>query len=164
MWFKKKRKPAKKIFENGKPRRRKLEEMDFSDLVGILDKEFSFWVRACHANEDGTAVACYTCRRYYPINQIDAGHYMSRKYYGTRWDPRNVKPQCQSENRFDDGVKDIFKERLIQEYGEQEVEKLRAYALYYGQAHPPREELIEQIKKYRAINAGIRKRMRGLML
>ena len=163
VWYRKAKKTKRKVNAGGKAVRRKLEEMDFNELVSILDKEFSYWVRASHSNEDGTAVACYTCGKYYPINKIDAGHFISRSNYGLRWDPRNVKPQCQSENRFQSGVWNKFEARLIEEYGKDEIEKMKEYAKFYGKARQPREWILEQIAHYRKINAEYRKRKRGLV-
>ncbi len=163
MWYRRAKKTKRKTDAEGKTVRRKLEEMDFSDLVEILDKEFSYWVRACHCNEDGNAVACYTCRKFYPFEEIDAGHFISRSNYGLRWDPRNVKPQCQSENRFQNGVHEKFRARLVEQYGRDEVEKMENFAAFYGKVRPPKEWLLEEIKKYRKSNAVFRERRRGLM-
>jgi hypothetical protein len=163
VWYRKAKKTKRKVNAEGKTVRRKLEEMDFNELVEILDKEFSYWVRASHSNEDGTAVACYTCGHYHPINDIDAGHFISRSNYGLRWDPRNVKPQCKSENRFKNGVHDVFRARLVEQYGKEEVEKMEAYAAFYGKVRPPKEWLLEEIKSYRKRNAIFRERKRGLM-
>lgn len=148
---------------DGKTKRRSLEDLGYSELVDKLDQEFSFWVRSRYCNDDGTAVRCYCCGKYYPIGQIDAGHYISRRYYGLRWDPMNVKPQCRSENRFQNGNPLVFRQRLVEEYGAKEVETMEQFAQVYGTVRPPREWLIEQIRKYRYLNGLFRKRKGGLI-
>lgn len=163
MWYRKAKKAKRKVDAAGTTIRRKLEEFEYSELVEKLDHEFSIWVRWQNANEDGTAVACFTCGKYYPINDIDAGHFISRRNYGLRWDPRNVKPQCKSENRFGNGVHDIFRRRLVELYGRDEVESMENFASFWGNARHPREWLLEQIKHYRKVNAEYRKRKNNLI-
>ncbi|MEN8834729.1 MAG: recombination protein NinG, partial [Polaribacter sp.] len=48
---------------------------------------------------------CVTCGKvgHWKTGGIQAGHFMSRKHYSTRWDERNVKPQCVGCNVFKSG-------------------------------------------------------------
>ena len=82
-----------------------------SKLIKKLDAIFSRWVRL--SNSVNEICTCVTCGKESHWKDIQAGHFISRKHYSTRWDERNVKPQCVGCN--------VFK------YGEQ-----YKYSLYLG--------------------------------
>ena len=46
---------------------------------------------------------CVTCNKQFHWKNIQAGHFMSRKHYSTRWNENNVKPQCVGCNMFKSG-------------------------------------------------------------
>ena len=60
-----------------------------------LDTIFSKYIRLKDANALGF-VDCYTCgiTKQWQKDGMQAGHFMSRKHTITRYDERNVKPQC----------------------------------------------------------------------
>ena len=62
-------------------------------LVAKLDSVFSRYIRMRVCDESGYA-ECFTCnvRRHY--REVDAGHFITRSKYATRWDPINVQFQC----------------------------------------------------------------------
>ena len=66
-----------------------------SKLVKNLDVVFSQYVRLSNADSRGFCT-CVTCGKqgHWKTGGIQAGHFISRKHYSTRWDERNVKPQC----------------------------------------------------------------------
>ena len=68
-----------------KPTRRK--------LIQKLDTVFSRWVRLSNTDNRGYC-KCVTCNKQFHWKNIQAGHFMSRKHYSTRWDEKNVFPQC----------------------------------------------------------------------
>lgn len=82
-----------------------------SKLIKKLDTIFSRWVRL--SNSVNEICTCVTCGKESHWKDIQAGHFISRKHYSTRWDERNVLPQCVGCN--------VFK------YGEQ-----YKYSLYLG--------------------------------
>lgn len=61
---------------------------------------------------------CVTCNRKYPINKIQAGHFMSRKHYSTRWDEDNVFPQCYGCNVMQQGQQYLFSKFIDEKFGE----------------------------------------------
>lgn len=67
-----------------------------------LDSLFSLYIRHKYADENGI-VECYTCGKKLPIKRIHNGHFMSRGYLATRFDERNVRPQCPGCNLFGGG-------------------------------------------------------------
>jgi len=64
-----------------------------SKLVKKLDTVFSQYIRLSNADKSGYCI-CVTCDKKFFWKEIQAGHFISRKHYSTRWDERNVKPQC----------------------------------------------------------------------
>jgi hypothetical protein len=91
-------------------------------LIAKLDKVFSEWVR--YSNAPNGYCTCCTCKALHPPEDMDAGHYISRETKATRWDERNVHPQCRSCNRFKEGKKDEYALFLIKKYGEGILEEL----------------------------------------
>ena len=63
-----------------------------SKLVKKLDSIFSKYIRLKHSKNG--VCSCFTCGRKYEVKKIQAGHFMSRRHYSTRWDEDNVRPQC----------------------------------------------------------------------
>ena len=74
-----------------------------SKLVKKLDNIFSQYIRL--SNSKNGNCTCVTCGKvgHWKSGGIQAGHFMSRKHYSTRFDERNVKPQCVACNMFKAG-------------------------------------------------------------
>ena len=74
-----------------------------SKLVKKLDVIFSQYIRL--KNSKNGICTCVTCgkKAHWKTGGIQAGHFMSRKHYSTRWDEDNVKPQCVGCNMFRSG-------------------------------------------------------------
>lgn len=85
------------------------------DLVKKADKVFSKYIRNKYAVNG--AVSCITCGKTDEVRNMDAGHYIDRRWTGTRWDERNVYPQCRNCNRFLDGNIEKFKTKLLSLHG-----------------------------------------------
>lgn len=126
--------------------RRALTELSIPDLVKKLDEAFSVYIRGKHAVNG--YCACITCKKINDIEHTDAGHYISRKIKATRWDERNVWPQCRYCNRFLEGQKHLFRAALVEKLGQDEVEKLEADSR--ATVKLDRSWLIDRIKFYRA--------------
>tara|TARA_R100001443_G_scaffold67364_1_gene76166 strand:- start:5409 stop:5807 length:399 start_codon:yes stop_codon:yes gene_type:complete len=73
-----------------------------SKLVKNLDTVFSKYIRLKNVDKYGMC-KCVTCNKKVYWKQIQAGHFMSRKHYSTRWDEENVYPQCLACNVFRGG-------------------------------------------------------------
>lgn len=67
-------------------------------LVKKLDAVFSEYIRRRYAKND--IAECVTCGKKDHWKKLQAGHFMSRKHYSTRWDERNVEVQCNACNVF----------------------------------------------------------------
>ena len=120
--------------------------MKRSTIVKKLDKIFSLWIRSKDADHAGQ-IECYTCGvskdwKY----EIDAGHFMGRGKYATRWNERNVKAQCKKCNGFRSGEQYLFAKHLDEQYG-----KGTADDIVFLSNQPARftnDELLEKIKYY----------------
>ncbi len=93
------------------------------ELIKRLDRIFSMYIRLKYST--GGMVRCYTCGRWYPIEQMTVGHFIKRQFSGVRYDERNVKPQCRRCNYFLQGNDVEFERRLKQEYGDHIIDLLR---------------------------------------
>jgi len=81
-----------------------------SKLVKKLDVVFSKYIRLKDSkNGIGT---CVTCGKKDYWKNLQAGHFMSRKHYSTRWDEDNVKIQCSACNVFRYGEQFLFSKYL----------------------------------------------------
>jgi len=72
-----------------------------SHLVKKLDTVFSQYIRRRYAKND--IAECVTCGKKDHWKKMDAGHFMSRKHYSTRWHEDNVQVQCKSCNLYNQG-------------------------------------------------------------
>jgi hypothetical protein len=93
-----------------------------SKLIGQLDKLLSMIVRNRDA-VNGTNT-CYTCGQVLPINQLQCGHFHSRRYFGTRWDLDNVRVQCYECNVIQQGNLQVFETKLKNEIGMERLNQL----------------------------------------
>ena len=92
------------------------------DLVKKADRLFSKYIRDKYAING--AASCITCGKVDAVSNMDAGHFIDRRWLGTRWHEKNVYPQCRHCNRFLDGNIDKFKEKLLYLHGEGILEEL----------------------------------------
>ena len=86
------------------------------NLIVALDRVFSKYIRTKYIRDN--FVECVTCNRKYPINKIQAGHFMSRKHYSTRWDEENIFPQCYGCNVMQQGQQYLFSKFIDEKFGE----------------------------------------------
>lgn len=92
-------------------------------LIKKADWTLSQYVRQFYADENGT-VSCYTCPYKAHWKKMQNGHYITRSLKYTRWDLMNCRPQCFVCNMRNQGMSHLFRERLVNEYGEQAVKAL----------------------------------------
>lgn len=77
-----------------------------SSLVKLADKHFSIYIRQ-RGTIDGFNY-CVTCKKRQPWQELQTGHFQSRRHYSTRWDPMNCAPQCVGCNMFKQGEQYLF--------------------------------------------------------
>lgn len=98
-----------------------------SQVVKKLDTIFSEYIRLRYA-KDGI-VECFTCgKQAHWKDNMQAGHFQSRKHYATRWDEINVQVQCKHCNVYKYGEQFMFGKKLDAKYGEGTAEGLHIKA------------------------------------
>lgn len=90
-----------------------------------LDKVFSVYIRLRDSDDRGYA-KCVTCDNVLNWKEIQAGHYISRRFLATRWEETNVHSQCRGCNLFADGAHDTYAIALMDLYGDDILRKLKA--------------------------------------
>lgn len=81
----------------------------------VWDTWFSKYVRLNGADKQGMCRCC-TCGKIQHWKDMDAGHFVGRERKTTRWDERNVHPQCRYCNRFKEGRKYEYSKFLNEKY------------------------------------------------
>jgi|TARA_B110000908_G_scaffold100108_1_gene118152 hypothetical protein len=108
-------------------------------IVKKLDTIFSIYIRRRYAKEDIST--CFTCGKEDHWKSLQAGHFMSRKHYSTRWDEENVQVQCVGCNVYRYGEQYqfglflgkscsdrlVFKSRQIQKFSDVELLEMIEY-------------------------------------
>lgn len=92
-------------------------------LITKLDKVFSEYIRRKDAKND--IATCVTCGKKDHWKKLQAGHFMSRKHYATRWDEDNVEVQCSACNVFRYGEQYLFAKYLGTEKADMLLNKSR---------------------------------------
>tara|TARA_R100001460_G_scaffold94390_1_gene136470 strand:- start:391 stop:789 length:399 start_codon:yes stop_codon:yes gene_type:complete len=119
------------------------KKLSRSKLVKKLDTVFSKYIRISSADKNGYCT-CVTCGVVKHWKEIQAGHFMSRKHYSTRWDERNVASQCVSCNMFKQGEQYKFSLFLGKDQAEVLYLKSKETVKFTN------NELEEMIKDYEA--------------
>lgn len=96
-------------------------------LMKIADREFQLLRRMECADANGY-VQCFCCpkskAKFKHYSQVDAGHFIPRGHYGTRYDPRNVWPQSVHCNLYLSGNHSAFRDEMVKTLGKRTVEEL----------------------------------------
>lgn len=91
-------------------------------LVKEADRVFSLHIRNRGATYEYNH--CYTCGKYLPVYALQAGHFIGRRYYTTRWHPLNVWPQCNKCNVEKSGNLVVYERKLSSQFSVLAVEAL----------------------------------------
>ncbi|MAN64042.1 MAG: recombinase [Parvibaculum sp.] len=94
-------------------------------LIKKIDRIFSKYVRLKNADHKGYCT-CITCgkKHIWDSGQIHAGHFVSRRFLVTRFDERNVYPQCAYCNNWLAGNQYMFGKAIDNIHGEGTADKL----------------------------------------
>jgi hypothetical protein len=93
------------------------------------DKYFSEYIRKRDADANGYCKCC-TCSKKAYWKEVDAGHFISRRHEGTRYNEKNANAQCAFCNRFDQGRQFQHGEFIKKKYGEGTTDILWRDALW----------------------------------
>ena len=115
------------------------------NYVADMDKVFQYYVRLRDSMPGGYC-RCISCGRLKPFDQIQAGHFWSRRNMSVRWSEQNVNGECIFCNIYDGDHLLGYRENLIKKIG------LRSFELLDVEHHMSRKwsdfEIIELIKHY----------------
>ena len=81
---------------------------------------FSRFIRIRDTEDDGYC-RCITCGKILLPKEMDCGHYLKRQHQATRFSEINCGSQCSHCNRFEQGRDVIFRQRLVERYGEAKI-------------------------------------------
>lgn len=90
-----------------------------------LDNLVSKCIRFGSADEHDL-VHCFTCGASKHWTSMDCGHFQRRANTSTRYDPKNLAPQCYDCNRFHGGQYALFSEAIDTFYGAGAAAELEA--------------------------------------
>ena len=85
------------------------------NLIKKLDTIFSQYIRL--RNTKNEMAKCVTCGKEDHWKRMQAGHFIGRKHYATRWDKQNVQVQCVACNVYRYGEQYKFGKWLDQNLG-----------------------------------------------
>ena len=112
-----------------------------------LDIAFGEYIKKKNMTTEGR-VYCFTSLRPMTWDQIEAGHFIARGCMRFRWDEYNVWPQSKSDNRWGDGQLDIYRQHLVQLYGDDFITAMEAQTLETRRYYPAEiKELLQYYEK-----------------
>lgn len=110
-------------------------------IITKLDNIFSQYIRLRYSKNEISE--CVTCGKQDHWKKLQAGHFISRKHYATRWDEDNVQVQCSGCNVFRYGEQYLFSKYLGTELSEELLIKSRKIQKFTDY------ELLEMIEIYK---------------
>jgi len=117
----------KKEYSKTHGKRKTLAEKGYRELEKILDRAFSEFIRLRDADGNGY-VRCITCGSWHKWNDIHNGHYINRNVKAVRFNEANCNAQCASCNSFHSGKVYLYRQKLAEKYGEDEVVEIERLA------------------------------------
>ncbi len=94
----------------------------FADWYKEADRVFALYIRWRDTGKplpfDSGYGQCITCDKYLPYHQLENGHFIRRRHWGTRYDEKNCHAQCAHCNNQLGGNEIIYKEKVIAKYGQ----------------------------------------------
>jgi 5-methylcytosine-specific restriction endonuclease McrA len=109
-------------------------------IITKLDNIFSQYIRLRYSKNEISE--CVTCGKQDHWKKLQAGHFVSRKHYATRWDEDNVQVQCSGCNVFRYGEQYLFSKYLGVDLSEELLIKSRKIQKFSD------NELLEMIELY----------------
>lgn len=108
------------------------DDRKFSDLVTLADNLHSKFIRLFWTDKEGKG-NCYTCNAkvIYKANfdnSADCGHCFNREIMALRFKQENTHLQCQRCNRIENGEIDIYKNKIAEDYGVEELQEMEEIA------------------------------------
>jgi len=89
------------------------------------DRVFSIYIRLRDSDENGYR-KCITCENIRFWKNMDCGHYIKRQHQGTRFNEQNCHAQCKNCNWTLQGNDSVYKEKIIELYGQEKHDLLKS--------------------------------------
>lgn len=125
------------------------KDKSLSTLIKEADEVFSKYIRRRDADpKHPFYLRCFTCGKAERIEFAQAMHFIDRDQMAVRYDEMNVHGGCEACNCFDPYHKERYTVKMVEKYGANAVEDLKARAR--GLQKFMRHELIEIIEKYKS--------------
>lgn len=119
-----------------------------ASLIREADRVFSLYVR--NRGQRFGYNHCFTCGAYLPVQELQAGHFVPRRFTNTRWHPVNVWPQCSTCNVEKSGNIKIYERKLVSQFSQDVVDALRE--LSYRNDGLTNDEIRSIIKEYKSVD------------
>ena len=115
------------------------------NLVKKLDRIFSLYIRLRDVMANGY-VRCISCGQIKSFEDVDCGHFHSRRHMATRFNEDNCHAECKYDNRFSADHLIGYQRNLIQKIGKQRFDLLNVKA--HSSGHFTNSELEDMIVHY----------------
>jgi len=89
-----------------------------------LEKWFSYYIRLRDATPFSGICFCFTCGAPRHWTALDCGHGISRQRKPTKYNEKNNHAQCKPCNGFHGGMREVYKAKVDEKYGEGTWDKL----------------------------------------
>jgi hypothetical protein len=109
-------------------------------IITKLDSIFSQYIRLRYSKNE--IATCVTCGKQDHWKKLQAGHFISRKHYATRFDEDNCQVQCSGCNVFRYGEQYLFSKYLGADLSEELLIKSRKIQKFSD------SELLDMIELY----------------
>lgn len=116
------------------------------NLVKKLDRIYSLYIRLRDVMPNGY-VRCISCGQIKSFEDVDCGHFHSRRHMATRFNEDNTHAECKYCNRFSSDHLIGYQRNLIQKIGQQRFDVLNVKA--HTACHFLNSELEEMIAHYK---------------
>ncbi len=115
------------------------------NLVKKLDRIYSLYIRLRDVMPNGY-VRCISCGQIKSFEDVDCGHFHSRRHMATRYDEDNCHAECKFDNRFSSDHLIAYQCNLIRKIGQQRFDLLNLKA--HSTCHYLDCELEDMIEHY----------------
>lgn len=120
-----------------KHQKEKRQRSETAKLVDKLDRIFSLYIRLRDSREfQFKAFRCISCGQIKPFEQMDCGHFFSRRHMATRFSELNAHGECRHCNRFSADHLHGYEVHLRHLIGDNQFDILEATAHSTCKFHP----------------------------
>lgn len=140
-------KEQKILNSRNKKTKPKKPQVKLSTLQAKADALMSEYIRRKHADEHGY-VTCVSCGRSFRWQDVDNGHFISRRHFATRYIEENCHPECKGCNRFNHDHLIGYTQSMIDLYGKDGIKWLQEESRKLLSPSQKRQLVTEAIEYY----------------